>query len=291
VQCGLLASQLPRRTAHGTSPLATSPRVTGLVIQPCERSGLGSSLFFTVEFMNHYLWSSVAAAALLTSSLGVASAEASKLRDGAEELTDPLSAVETIADVRTVADAPSQELARAAEPGASARVLDTSVLDGLTDPSNDKFSDASAEATQGVERVATAAISTERILVPFEPPLVPPPSPVDTLAVEEAPPEPEFSIASIQSGIASWYGPGLHGNRSASGEVFNQNALTAAHRSLPFGTRVRVVNENNGRSVVVRINDRGPFTGNRVIDLSRAAAAEVGMIGSGTARVRLEILR
>ncbi|MDB9315866.1 septal ring lytic transglycosylase RlpA family protein [Spirulina sp. CS-785/01] len=91
-------------------------------------------------------------------------------------------------------------------------------------------------------------------------------------------------------GMASWYGPGFHGRRSASGERFNQNALTAAHRTLPFGTRVRVTNLNNGRSTVVRINDRGPFTGGRIIDLSRGAASNIGMIGSGVAPVRLEIL-
>ncbi|NJK99168.1 MAG: septal ring lytic transglycosylase RlpA family protein [Spirulinaceae cyanobacterium SM2_1_0] len=93
-----------------------------------------------------------------------------------------------------------------------------------------------------------------------------------------------------QSGMASWYGPGFHGRRSASGERFNQNALTAAHRTLPFGTQVRVTNVNNGRSVVVRINDRGPFVGGRVIDLSRAAASSIGMLGSGVAPVRVEVL-
>ncbi|MBD0343288.1 MAG: septal ring lytic transglycosylase RlpA family protein [Coleofasciculus sp. Co-bin14] len=92
------------------------------------------------------------------------------------------------------------------------------------------------------------------------------------------------------SGMASWYGPGFHGNRSASGEVYNQNAMTAAHRSLPFGTRVQVTNLDNGRSVVVRINDRGPFVGGRVIDLSAAAASLLGMMHSGTAPVQLQVL-
>lgn len=89
----------------------------------------------------------------------------------------------------------------------------------------------------------------------------------------------------IQSGKASWYGPGFHGRRTASGETFNQNALTAAHRSLPFGTQVRVVNEQTGRSVVVRINDRGPHVRGRIIDLSRASAQAIGV--SGAAAVRL----
>lgn len=91
-------------------------------------------------------------------------------------------------------------------------------------------------------------------------------------------------------GMASWYGPGFHGNLSASGEPFNQYDMTAAHRTLPFGTRVRVTNADNGRSVVVRINDRGPFTGGRVIDLSKGAAQVIGLMSSGVAPVRLEIL-
>jgi rare lipoprotein A len=91
-------------------------------------------------------------------------------------------------------------------------------------------------------------------------------------------------------GIASWYGPGLHGNKTASGEIFDQNALTAAHPTLPFGTRVRVLHTGNGREVVVRINDRGPFSGNRIIDLSRAAAESLGMLRQGTARVRLFVI-
>ena len=86
----------------------------------------------------------------------------------------------------------------------------------------------------------------------------------------------------LKRGVASWYGPGFHGRRTASGETFNINALTAAHRSLPFGTRVRVTNERTGRSVVVRINDRGPFAHGRVIDLSKASAQAVGLSGVGS---------
>jgi rare lipoprotein A len=92
------------------------------------------------------------------------------------------------------------------------------------------------------------------------------------------------------TGIASWYGPGFHGNRSASGERYNQNAMTAAHRSLPFGTKVQVTNLRNGRSVVVRINDRGPFIRGRVIDLSAAAARVLGLMQSGTAPVQIDVL-
>ncbi len=94
----------------------------------------------------------------------------------------------------------------------------------------------------------------------------------------------------IRGGIASWYGPGFHGRRTANGERYNQHGLTAAHRSLPFGTRVRVTNLRNGQSVTVRINDRGPFIGGRVIDLSAGAARAIGVYGSGTAPVQLEVM-
>lgn len=93
-------------------------------------------------------------------------------------------------------------------------------------------------------------------------------------------------------GEASYYGPGFHGRRTASGERFNSRALTAAHRTLPFGTRVRVENLRTGRSVNVRINDRGPFTRNRVIDLSEAAGSLIGLDrrGQGVAPVRITLL-
>jgi rare lipoprotein A len=91
-----------------------------------------------------------------------------------------------------------------------------------------------------------------------------------------------------KTGTASYYGSRHHGKRTASGEPFNQHGLTAAHRSLPFGTRVLVTNMANQRSVVVRINDRGPHTRGRLIDLSRAAAEKIGMLRSGTARVRVQ---
>src|SRR2546426_12073593 len=94
----------------------------------------------------------------------------------------------------------------------------------------------------------------------------------------------------VQVGVASWYGPGFHGNRSANGEIYDQYELTAAHPSLPLGTRVMVTNLENGRAVQVRINDRGPFVGGRAIDLSYAAARTIGMVGPGTVRVRVEVL-
>lgn len=91
-------------------------------------------------------------------------------------------------------------------------------------------------------------------------------------------------------GKASYYGSRHHGRRTASGERFNQHALTAAHRTLPFGTRVKVTNLNNDRTVVVRINDRGPHTRGRIIDLSREAAERLGMLRAGVAPVRVESL-
>ena len=94
----------------------------------------------------------------------------------------------------------------------------------------------------------------------------------------------------IERGIASWYGPGYEGNLTASGERFDPNAITAAHKTLPFGTRVRVTNLRNGRSVVVRINDRGPYIRGRIIDLSRRAAGIVGMRKSGVVPVRVQVL-
>ena len=93
-----------------------------------------------------------------------------------------------------------------------------------------------------------------------------------------------------ESGIASWYGVPYHGQRSASGEIYDQEKLTAAHRTLPFGTKVRVRRLDTDESIVVRINDRGPFVKSRIIDLSRAAAARLGMMGSGVAPVTLEVV-
>ncbi len=93
-----------------------------------------------------------------------------------------------------------------------------------------------------------------------------------------------------QTGVASYYGSRHHGKRTASGERFDQHSLTAAHRQLPFGTRVKITNLGNNDSVVVRINDRGPYTRGRLIDVSQAAAKQLGMLRSGTARVRVQAL-
>lgn len=91
--------------------------------------------------------------------------------------------------------------------------------------------------------------------------------------------------AGNQCGTASWYGPGFHGKKSASGETFDQNDMTAAHKSLPFGTKLKVTNQRTGKSVTVEINDRGPYHGGRVIDLSKAAASKLGIVQAGTGKV------
>lgn len=91
----------------------------------------------------------------------------------------------------------------------------------------------------------------------------------------------------IDQGLASWYGARFHGKRTASGEAFDMQELTAAHKTLPFGTRVRVRNLDNGQEVVVRVNDRGPFSPKRVIDLSHAAASALGMVSSGVVKVQV----
>jgi len=97
-------------------------------------------------------------------------------------------------------------------------------------------------------------------------------------------------IVTVQEGVVSWYGGQFHDRKTASGERFDSGALTMAHPRLPFGTMVRVTNLRNGRSVVVRVNDRGPFVGKRIADLSQAAAAEIGMMQRGVARARIEVL-
>jgi len=92
------------------------------------------------------------------------------------------------------------------------------------------------------------------------------------------------------TGVASWYGPGFAGRKTACGERYKPSALTAAHRTLPFGTSVKVTNLENDKSVVVRINDRGPYVGNRLIDLSKGAAKKIGLIEDGTTNVRVVAL-
>jgi peptidoglycan lytic transglycosylase len=104
------------------------------------------------------------------------------------------------------------------------------------------------------------------------------------------PPAQSPHVGLVATGVASWYGPGYDGKRTSSGERFDQDDLTAAHASWAFGTRVRVTFPATGRSVVVRINDRFPNHKGRLIDLSRGAARQIGLIGPGTGRVRLEVV-
>ena len=94
----------------------------------------------------------------------------------------------------------------------------------------------------------------------------------------------------LQQGVASYYGPGFHGRRTANGEKFDMNALTAAHRTLPFGTKLKVTNLRNGQSTIVRVNDRGPYAKGRILDLSGAAAKQIGSIHSGTATIKIEVV-
>jgi rare lipoprotein A len=101
---------------------------------------------------------------------------------------------------------------------------------------------------------------------------------------------PAVDYSYAETGIASWYGPDFHGKYTANGEIFDQNEVTAAHRTLPMPSIVRVTNLENGRSLVVRVNDRGPFAHGRIIDLSRRAAQMLGMEQTGTAKVRVEIM-
>lgn len=100
----------------------------------------------------------------------------------------------------------------------------------------------------------------------------------------------EVQVSKTYYGAASWYGPKFQGRPTANGERFDMEGLTAAHPTLPFDTMVRVTNPNNGKSVVVRINDRGPFAGKRIIDLSKRAARDIGLMQRGIGPVRLEVL-
>jgi len=133
------------------------------------------------------------------------------------------------------------------------------------------------------DRNANAVLTPEEIKEPVDP------KPVAVL------PEPKLrvipDVVRVITGEASWYGPGFYGNHTANGEIYRPGTMTAAHRNLPFGTKVKVTNLRNGRSAVIRINDRGPFVDHRVIDLGHGAASELGLISSGIAQVKLEVLR
>lgn len=163
----------------------------------------------------------------------------------------------------------------------------------------------SASSAQSTDPAASSDLASDPIEVPFAAhfagvvePLGPdlqdldlalPDNAVD-LDSFEPPVEQSRVLADLGSGIASYYGRRFHGRLTANGERFDMGAMTAAHKTLPFGSLVRVTNPRNGRSVVVRINDRGPFVRGRTIDLSRRAAQELGIIRRGHARVELELI-
>lgn len=142
--------------------------------------------------------------------------------------------------------------------------------DVVTTEFYDPFEPLSSESIQA---------SAPKVPAIAPPPAVAPQKPAKTL------------IVSTSTGEASWYGPGFFGNRTANGEVFRPGTMTAAHRTLPFGTKVKVTNLRNGKETIVRINDRGPFSGHRVIDIAHGAAQHLGLVSSGIAQVRLEVLR
>jgi rare lipoprotein A len=108
---------------------------------------------------------------------------------------------------------------------------------------------------------------------------------------ESRPPAATGRILLTLEGVASYYAEDFHGKLTSNGETYDMNGLTAAHRTFPFGTKVRVTNLENGKSVIVRINDRGPFKEGRIIDLSRGAAEQIDLIPTGTTRVKLEVLQ
>lgn len=149
----------------------------------------------------------------------------------------------------------------------------------LADTTNDAATDA-IQVTNRLRRLVGGAEPISEIEGMPEPE----PEPAAVAAPQQ------LAIASTTTGSASWYGPGFDGRLSASGEVFNQYDLTAAHRTLPFGTRVLVTNMYTGQQVVVRINDRGPYSGDRIIDLSAGAAEQIGLISSGVGTVQLDVL-
>ena len=164
----------------------------------------------------------------------------------------------------------------------------TDPLDPLSYAFDRSLDERSAFVTpEPIDETPEKPPAVRAILVPED--VNPTPVPVS------APPKPKVKIipevVKVIMGQASWYGPGFYANRTASGEVYRPGTMTAAHRSLPFGTKVRVTNLWNGRSAVIRINDRGPFVAHRVIDLGHGAASSLGVTGSGIADVRIEVLR
>jgi rare lipoprotein A len=141
-------------------------------------------------------------------------------------------------------------------------------------PASAQPSPTPIDATEAAKNTNTPPTSPSTALHPKRPKTPPPPAPVGY----------------TEQGNASWYGDPFNGRHSSNGEIYDMNKLTAAHRTMPFETMVRVTNLNNGKTTTVRITDRGPFVDNRIIDLSRAAAQQIESIGPGVVPVRLEVL-
>ncbi|MDJ1184376.1 septal ring lytic transglycosylase RlpA family protein [Roseofilum casamattae] len=208
--------------------------------------------------------------------------------------TEPMRAAEALADklgewVRTEDDAKAialrwdedEEYYRIEANKQTLIVLDNGAM--LPDTTGNETQDA-VQVTNRLRRLLGNAPPVSEI---YGKPAIAPSKPASS---SSSSPEQPAAVKAI-SGWASWYGPGFHGNLTANGEIYDQYALTAAHRTLPFGTKVRVTNMDNGRVIVLRINDRGPYVRNRVIDLSKAAAQHLGLMQSGVAPVRVEILK
>ncbi len=155
-----------------------------------------------------------------------------------------------------------------------------------------------AASAAGLATTATVA-TMQHIYAAHVQPLAPAPGPLTAAATMAATPKPQMkhhllaTLAAVHPlrGLASWYGSVLHGHTTASGETFDEAMMTACHRTLPFGTLVKVTDEASEKSVVVRINDRGVLNADRVIDLSAAAATKLGILRSGLAHVRLEVVK
>ena len=148
--------------------------------------------------------------------------------------------------------------------------------------------------------VLTLGACTHKPVGVAVPPAPPPETPEGRPPIESAQSQPAHETIEVpkgakpllvETGLASWYGAPYHNRRGSNGEIYDMHALTAAHRTLPLGSVVRVTNPANGNSVVVRITDRGPFIAGRIIDLSQAAAQQIGLIKRGTAEVRVEVLK
>lgn len=183
---------------------------------------------------------------------------------------------------------------RTRTPRAASRIVLVSLLAGVplaaSTAHQSLYADTDTSVEAPAEVVPFAAAFTD-VVEPLEPeidPLVPGDA-VD-LSTFDPPVERSEVLRNLGTGVASFYGRRFHGRLTANGERFDMGAMTAAHKTLPFGSLVRVTNPRNGRAVTVRINDRGPFVRGRTIDLSRAAAQRIGMIGQGHARVELELI-